>query len=196
MFDDIDYAKSRLEDTAVYMEDRLVLINELEDERVYFTDVETEQSSNICMYEADIDLKPFPLGYIDCTETGKAHFVCRTPMRRWRQGLDIRGTFHVEDMAIRLLKVNFWNLLKDIHRHHKQGCDSLEAAYMYVVSTDKPRALSHSFALAPSNRNGFLDLKYTGSTIGKYDLETNKVELYPEFRYIRELLTFEVRVLP
>ncbi len=178
VYDDAEYAHTRLAGTVVKLNEGLVYV-----ERVttrdnvpivkYFHITRIGSDLMTCRLD-DIDTTPINLGYVDL-DTG-AMFVARAPMRQdWRQGLRLNNLRNARGQQINI------NLDKLLQPHLNQYTSLAEASRV-ASRTGYTQAFSRNFAVSAD-----------GSLIHKGRSVCGQVEggmptLLPRFNFLAESL--------
>lgn len=161
-FDDIEYAKKRLEGTLVRKSNGNpfhIATVELVGGQTFCigSDFATGQSESVNLRE--IDLTPVPLGFVNLPG-GNAVFTCRKPMRRdWKQGLS-PNSIVVYGGEGRLN--NFKPLIQPILKQYPNF-----ATAVTNLSKRKSCAFSRDFAVERSDTG--ISLKYRKYVVGSID---------------------------
>ena len=184
-YDKADYAKERLSNTVIRINNKVVYVSHREGWNYEVYDLKSRETEVVDLRKADVDLNPVPLGYIN--KGGSAYYTTRRPVRRWKQGLDqealrvIVGDNDVRHAMVMGLLTStsivdcienkYPSINKAVTSIAKGGCSSM--------------AFCRSFAIGNlKGKRGTYTLLYKGTGVG---LVTKKgVDLSSKYSYLKE----------
>ena len=176
MYEDSEYANSRLASTVVRHGKELVWVYRVDDDlRCEITSIKSGRESRVALKA--LNLKPLPLGYIN--HRGVASFILRKPMRRdWRQGYRSNNTRSISGLIFPVTKLeqpvnNLYPPLAECLRQLKGGSQS--------------QAFSRCFAVGKGG-----SLLYKERVVG--GVEGDIVVLDERYVYLTELLEESLHV--
>ena len=185
-YDDLDYARRRLEATLVRLKTGEPFFVErvyLEADGIFCVGNNYANEGHQILSLRDIDLTPVPLGFVNTS--ADAIFTCRKPMRRdWKQGLSLNSlvSYPVTKGQViqnfKLLKQPIFNQYPDINR-----------ALSLLSAKKMAAAFSRDFALVKSENE--VRLRYRIYDVGKY--EDGRVILNPDKFFLEQHLNETVR---
>ena len=176
MYEEPDYAKSRLRDTIVRFGNTPIIISSIGAREVQYMDMLTD-AMGICKLK-DLDINPVPLGYLNSNANG-AIYMTRTPMREdWRQGL--RAT------SMRSLPERYDPSFRELGKLIVGQYPSLKEALF--DTHPKGTAFSRSFAVFKGGEQLFYKGKFNIGSIGG----RHNINLLPNFEWVRDELEEEL----
>lgn len=90
LFDNRRDAMSRLEGTIVFYKNRAMYVTGIDDRiRLHGHMILTREDAVVDQDDEELSMSCPPLGYINVE--GDAYYFMRQPMRRWKQGVDVRA---------------------------------------------------------------------------------------------------------
>ncbi len=175
--DDIDFIRKRVNNTLLRCNNgEPIIVSEVtaKGDKVFFRSLRIVDDKEINVNMEDVDFRPVPLGYVNF-ERKDASWLCRAPIRAWRQGL------HEENMVN--LKDKIMNIRRNLRSTIMGEYPSLEDASKSQVL----KAFHKDFAVFKGM------VQYKGSRfIGNYNAKTKQVTLEKRFQYLEDYLQ-EVR---
>lgn len=180
MYDDLEYAKGRLEDTIVRVGNEPLHVEEVfysneEDESMSCTGHLLFSGKAVQVSLSDIILESSPLGYVNHTDEQEASYFVRKPMRNdWRQGLR-PGNMTVcgKEVVYRSRLEDLAYTIKGIYPTIKECNDMLDRGWQVV-------AFCRDFALSQTKK-----IFYKGRPVGTYD---KMFTLDEKYKYLSEYL--------
>lgn len=184
MYEDIEYARSRLLETVVRVEDEPVVVYAINARTVNYRRL-IDEMEGVCAPKF-LNINPVKLGYFNGKKN--SHYLTRTPMRRdWKQGLrqasirDITGsTVSIGNADLAAVIKGTYPKLADCFKKNNNPFDEPIKSTM--------RAFSRNFAM-DSRDSG---LWYKGKwVVGEITKEKN-YKLVPQFDWVRDILDEEL----
>lgn len=195
MYDDLGYARQRLDSSYIRYKGLPVYVTEITGEfnlRLYCYGGKKEFNKNI--NDPDLDFKPIPLGYVNykaktSTETGykilnEAYYLERAPQRRMKQGLVsnsvvCRHRNMGRGIANTLLQLPLYNLIAEKFKPY--------AEVVKNIKVEESIAFDRRLAIRKVSY-GPKVLMYRGRDIGYFESTAKSFAIGEDHMYLQELL--------
>lgn len=173
MWDNYEDARMRCSGSVVRYEGKPIYIHEVTgDLHIKFTSLLSQRQKTVKLDDPKIDWKPVPAGFVNTG--GTMAYVCRRPVRKWKQGLH-RDNIHVVE-GDRRHRLRYADLLRSREfgrcamRDYPKFDNAMEAVAAGKDAKSKvlARAFSPEFGLTRTEL-GLVWLVYRGDRVGWYE---------------------------
>lgn len=182
---DYDYARSRLEGSVVMLEGVPIYITEI------WIDCGSVRGTNcltgdmVSCHVKDLNLEPVPLGYVNNNDY--AIYTCRTPARKYKQGLSRYNFYTFSPHLGAGVKFNSSYVARTIVNQFPKILDCAESVFCQEKVS---AAFSRDFSIIRKNKK--LSLLFRDKLVGSLTWSPDKSYLNPHLNkdrlYLGELL--------
>lgn len=185
-FDNMRDAMSRLEGTILFYRNKALYVRGITDDLQVAGDIILSQKSvTVSQQDPELSMACPEVGYIN-TEHG-AHYFMRQPMRRWKQGIDLRALVspHSGIRARGILELSHLaNCLENTYPTFDQACNIGKSLNPFKPTEVDSIAFCKSFSVKQGTEG--LMLHYKGREVGV--VENGNPVLSTKFSWLNESL--------
>lgn len=175
MYELIDYARGRLDDTVIMIDGSPSFIKMVTGNReLVFRNLTLDDGGAISMDSDKVDLTPIPLGYLN--SVFGASYLVRLAQRRWKQGLDKRAVM----VRGKDCRREDWFYTEDMEQCLTNVYPSFEEAKALAIKDDITVAFNKRWAISAKD-----SLFHRGMLVGTCK---KKVSLQKVYKYLQEIL--------
>jgi hypothetical protein len=184
---DVHYAKQRLNNTIVRLGKKVVHLTSIGGWEYRALNLYTRKSETIQLNQADLNLNPIPLGYVNYK--GNAYYLSRKPVRKWKQGLSLDSVHIREEKNKGFISksdiMHSRSLVDCVNNKYPSLSQAFHAVYSGAVTSS---AFGRTFSLRYDHKGKGLSLVllYKEQKIGY--VANDGIELNTNFEFLKEAL--------